>query len=124
MSDKNTNCCKETIVHQLLKVQAQVTITPIIKSGRPSVRCINTEIRPGSNCAERRKVCYQRRRESDCSPGKCTFTVDQILCVEIPISIDLDVDVDSGIVCCGRPELGPCKHPHQEPDCADLSKKL
>lgn len=32
-----------------------------------------------------------------------------MICVEIPIAIGVDVDVDSGIVRCGTPDFGPCK---------------
>lgn len=124
MSDQNTDCGKEAIIHQLLKVQAQVTVTPIIKDGRPRVYCIDSDIRPACDDDEDRRAYYQRRRESEDSDGKCTFTVTQVLCVEIPISVDVDVDVDQGIVRCGRPEFGPCEHPRKELDCMDQSEEL
>lgn len=36
---------------------------------------------------------------------ECNYTLTQILCIEIPISIDANVDIKEGIACCGRPEI-------------------
>ncbi len=37
MSYPNNDCCTETLIHQLVKVQAQVTVTPLVKHGEPRV---------------------------------------------------------------------------------------
>lgn len=110
MSKQKINCCKDTIIHQLLNVQAQVTVTPDIDAGKPKVFCVDSKIKP--NCH------YDKKKKSD----KCTFTISQALCVEIPFSIDIDVDVDEGIICCGNPELGPCKQYYREIDCTDQNE--
>lgn len=119
MSDQYTNYNKETIVHQLLKVQAQVTVTPTIKEGKPIIYCVKSDIKPGIDCDERKNAYYQKWKEPARVDNKCTFTLTQLLCVQIPISMDVGVDVDQGIVHCDTPQLGPCKFPHKEYDSAD-----
>ncbi|HNS79656.1 MAG TPA: hypothetical protein PKM17_13495 [Syntrophorhabdus sp.] len=100
MEDKHINC-EETIVHQMVKVQAQVSVEPYIKCGRSKVYCIDSHIRPDCECDE--------IKEPERCDKKCTFTLTQVICVEIPIAIGVDVDVDPGIVRCGTPDFGPCK---------------
>ncbi|NLB18510.1 MAG: hypothetical protein GX825_07260 [Syntrophomonadaceae bacterium] len=39
------------------------------------------------------------------SNQKYNYTLTQLICVEIPISIDADVDIKEGITCCGKPEV-------------------
>lgn len=99
MEDKHTDC-EETIVHQLVKVQAQVTVDPHVKCGKSKVYCIDSHIKPGCECDD--------IIEHDRCGDKCTFTLTQLFCVEIPVAIGVDVDVDSGIVHCGIPDFGPC----------------
>lgn len=148
MSDCHKGCpdhtACEAVVHQLLEVEAQITVTPLIKHGEPKVFCLETEIKPGclkgdcpdqhpvpveslchlaktyfdghekenesaqESSREKRKTGWQMKKESEKPRGKCTFTVAQTICVEIPIAFDVDVDVDKGVVCCHEPDIGPC----------------
>jgi len=125
VSDQHAECDKEKIIRQLLKVQAQVTVTPLVKHGMPKVYCINSSLKRNFDCCVR-ECCdydcchcdccdccdccdwdpvYDTAWESGRTKHKCNFTLTQLICVEIPISIDADVDVDEGIVCCGRPDF-------------------
>lgn len=108
--DKSMDCDKEKTIHQLLEVQAQITITPLIRHGKPKVTCFDSDIKQDceQDCSWD-ELCSFRRRRCD----KNTFTLRQLICVEIPFSIDVDVDVDQGISCCCRPEFGPCRHNHK-----------
>lgn len=124
MSNQYTNCDKEKIIRQLLKVQAQITVTPQVKHGIPKVYCIKSNIKPNSNCYNHDcydcdcdccdcdccDCCgcdsdYNATWESGGSKHRCNFTLTQVICVEIPISIDTDVDIDEGIICCSKPEF-------------------
>lgn len=109
MSDQHTKCDKENLVHQLLKVQAEVTITPLVTHGPPKVCCIDSEIKPDFDCDK-----WTELKEAN---GKCSFTLTQIFCVEIPIELDVDVAIDKGIIGCGKPDFGPCKTPCKKPPC-------
>jgi len=92
------------LVHQYVKVQAQVTVTPIVKHGMPKVYCIDADIDPG-RCD---KDCPASNGDAK-RPGKYTFCVEKTLCIEVPIFYDIDVDVDrEGVKYCGDPEFGPC----------------
>jgi hypothetical protein len=93
----------DTIVHQLLELEAKVTLTPHIKNGKPKIFCIDSEIQP---CCESEK---EDGEKLELAAKKCCFTVSQVICVEIPISFDVDVDVDKGIVNCCKPDFGPCE---------------
>jgi hypothetical protein len=128
VSDKYNSCDKETILSQLLKVQAQVKVIPLVKHGKPIVRCIKTGIKPHSSCCDYGfDVCDDYDEygldcdyESDCyccrNPGcgfacepedTCDFTLTQLICVEIPISFDADVNIKKGVLCCGKPDIVP-----------------
>jgi hypothetical protein len=102
------NC--DAIVHQLLEVEAQVTVKPLIKHGKPMVYCVDTEIQTDRNCKEE-----EEENGSDKS-DKCKFTVTQVICVEIPLSFSVDVDINDGRIDCSVPEVGPCavKTKHHE----------
>lgn len=105
MLDQFDSCDKQNIVHQLVKVQAQVKVTPVVKHGIPKVYCVDASMKPGCN------------RDFDCSccGSDCNFTLIQTICVEIPICFDADVDIKKGILCCGDPDIKPdCVH-----DCRD-----
>jgi len=99
---------KELLVNQLIKALTQVCIKPSSTHGRPKICCLDTKIKQGCD-AEDFKDC--------CKPGeKCVFTVSQLFCVEVPIMLDIDVDVNEAIACCGKPEFGPCKPFKDESD--------
>lgn len=124
MTDQITKCDKETLVHQFLKVQAQVTVKPIVKQGEPKVHCIDSDINPDYNCYENKKAGQQTERKPEKEIGKSTFTLTQVLCVEIPLTVGVDVDVDHGIARCGKPDFGPCKSRCKKTDVKDKSPKL
>lgn len=111
----STNDDNEAIVHQLVKVQAQVVITPLVKHGTPKVYCVAADFNQDCNCDIYRGDCCNIRRN-----GECGFTLTQILCIEIPISFDVDVDVNGRISCCGKADLGPCCTPPKKPCSTDL----
>ncbi len=100
---EHSNC--EALVHQLLEVEAHVTITPLIKHGKPIISCVESDIQP---CCDSEK---EKEEKSETAARKCTFTVTQLICVEIPIAFDVEVDVDQGIATCCTPDFGPCKTP-------------
>lgn len=97
-----SSCEKRALVHQCVEVNANVTVTPILDHGNPTVLCIKSEVYPGHCCKEEITSC-------DCSSESCTFHVSQVLCVEIPISFGVEVDVDKGHIKCEKPDFGPCK---------------
>lgn len=103
MHEQNDKC-KENIIRELLKVQAQITVTPLVRHGEPKVFCIDSCIKPNKRCPDHGYGC-DTFWESGCSRNRCNFTLTQVICVEIPISFDAEVDIKEGIVCCGRPEI-------------------
>ncbi|QHI71787.1 hypothetical protein [Aminipila terrae] len=48
---------------------------------------------------------YNTTCEPISSPCKYNYTLTQVICIEIPICIDAEVDIHEGIACCGRPEV-------------------
>ena len=117
MSYPNNDCCTETLIHQMVKVQAQVTVTPLVKHGKPKVYCIETYFKSPDNCNVYKGDCRRTRCKSENCDG--TFNVTQVFCIEIPISFDVDVDVDKGILCCDDPEFGPCSPLPEKSGCKD-----
>ncbi len=104
MSNQYNTCGKENILSQLLKVQAQIKVTPLVKHGRPKVYCISSGIKPNSqDCDYKCDSCDDDYE----SAGTCKFTLTQLIKVEIPISFDADVDIKKGVLCCGKPEIVP-----------------
>jgi hypothetical protein len=118
MPDQFDSCDKEKMIHQLVKVQAQVKVAPHVRHGIPKVHCIDTRIKPRFDSCN--------GEENDCDPACCThnncdFTLTQLICVEIPISFGVDVDIKKGILCCGVPHIKPGCRRHSkgdlDPDC-------
>lgn len=141
MPNQYNKCDKENIIQQLVKVQAEITVTPLVKHENPKVYCIDSCIKPNSDCCNQQCCncnycdcdyeccdCYNQRccncnycncdccdrnpnQDTTCESGrsktKCNYTLTQIICVEIPISIDADIDIKEGIVCCDRPNAKP-----------------
>lgn len=124
MPNQYNKCDKENTIEQLIKVQAQITVTPLVEHGNPKVYCIDSCIKPISDCCNQQCCncnyydcnCYDYcdrnpNQNTTCESGKsktkCNYTLTQIICVEIPISIDADVDIKEGIVCCDRPNAKP-----------------
>lgn len=129
MPYKYKKCNKENIISQLVKVQAQVTVTPLVAYGKPKVCCIHSSLTPNSGypceCCDHNSYEYNSNCNSmDCnfvewdaeynetcelgsSGSKCNFTLTQVICIEIPISIDADVNVKEGIACCDKHDVKP-----------------
>lgn len=117
-------CDRDSIIHQLIKVEAQVTVTPQVKHGVPKVYCIDSEIKPvcdsdcdsGTDCGDGNYCDYDcdydcdGRWKSSMTGNKCAFKLTQIICIEIPVMFDAEVDIKKGIVCCGEPDIEPCDH--------------
>lgn len=124
MLDQFDYCDKENIIHQLIKVQAQVKVTPLVKHGVPKIHCIKSCIKLHSDCPDDECDCPDYDWDCDCteeSDHDCNFTLTQIICVEVPISFDVDVDVKKGILCCGKPDIKPdCKHDFE----VDVNKQI
>lgn len=97
-----SSCEKRALVHQCVEINANVTVTPILDHGDPTVSCIKSEVCSGHSCKEKESVNCDSCSES------CTFHVSQVLCVEIPICFGVEVDVEKGHIRCGRPDFGPC----------------
>jgi len=139
MDEQNNKCEKENLIRQLVKVQAQVTVTPDVRHGPPKVTCLDSCIKPNYcsfeedyyDCRYYNPDCCDRDRcwhnlyncnyesnyddyccgdfdyDSTLSNGRCNYTLTQIICIEIPISMDADIDIKEGILCCGEPEILP-----------------
>lgn len=114
MSDPNKKCEKDILVHQLVKAQADVNIEPHVRHGMPKIYFIDTDIVPHCECEDCHKPVCETEKKPPMPGDKCCFTVTQVLCVEIPIIFDVDVDVDEGKIRCCKPDLGPCKPPCRE----------
>lgn len=121
MLDQLNSCGKENIIHQLVKVQAQVKIKPLVKHGIPRVYCVDSCIRPHFDRCNGESIdfdCCNCDHNCDFTCGSdnsCNFTLTQLICVEIPISFNADVDIKKGIVCCGDPDVRPeSKHDSNE----------
>lgn len=114
MPDKHTDCDNKALIHQLVKVQAQVTVTPLVKHGKPKVYCIdipccNCECNCNCDCDRCYEDYFQIWRPIGRPHNNCTFNFTQALLIEIPIAFEVDTDINQGIQCCGKPEIGPCK---------------
>jgi len=124
MSDKYNECDKDSIIHQFLKLQAQVTSTPHVKHGKPKISCFYSNLKPDCKCPE---CAEDTEAETQGFTNKCgnncAFTLTQLICVQIPIAFDVDVDINEEVVCCGKPAFGPCK-PQCYPCTTEESEKI
>lgn len=82
--------CKP-IVSTEVCVEADVTVTPIVTPGNPVVNCIGDPFI--GTCEELGFIPSPN--------GTCMFTVSQILCVNIPIMFNAEVEAVAGDVACG-----------------------
>lgn len=122
MSDQNEKCKKEKHVYQLVKVQGQVRVKPKIKQGPARVYCLETDIRPhGERC---RGIVDFPQKDSINYEDSCSFTVSQMLCVEVPIAFDAVAEVSRGRIVCGKPRPTPCKVPVYKCACMNKEKML
>jgi len=86
----------DRIVSQQVCVEANVTVSPTVVAGTPVV-----------NCVGRPSLLRCRARGFTPSPtGTCTFSVSQVLCVNIPIHFDARATAVRGAVACGLPSTG------------------
>nr|WP_315020012.1 hypothetical protein [uncultured Aminipila sp.] len=129
MLNENNKCDKENVIRQLMKVEAQVTVTPLVEHGHPKVYFVNSCINPNLDCSNDEcnncNYCdclnhdshnsaypfwgsdHSITCESDKSKHKFNYTLTQVICIEIPISIDAEVDIKEGIACCDSPDVNP-----------------
>ena len=96
MSNIKIPCPEEKVIRQLVKIQTEATITPHLKPIKPKIYCVDAR---ECNCNSCCKSCNSKCNWNK-SKGKCTSTITQVLCIEIPISFDVDVDVSQGAICC------------------------
>lgn len=83
-------------------VEADVTVTPSVVAGTPTVNCVGNP----------QTVSCQGRGFTPSTTDSCVFTVSQVLCVSIPITFDAEATAVLGLVACGEVFNGP--------DCQDL----
>ncbi|MHC1723951.1 MAG: hypothetical protein AB9836_12195 [Aminipila sp.] len=131
MPDQFNVCNKENLIKQLLEVQAEVTVTPLVEHGNPKVYCLESSIKPNSYCCNYKchncnycNCCsyewYNCKDNQNITPWECgdlrqqyNYTLTQVICVEIPLSIDADVNIKEGIVSCGRPDVKPINNKNE-----------
>ncbi|RLQ96350.1 hypothetical protein [Falsibacillus albus] len=82
------------IVSQQVCVEAVVTITPNVTPGDPMVACVGLPT-VGTTCADLGFT------PSTTIPGSCTTTFAQVLCVNMPLTFNADVQATPGQVGCG-----------------------
>ncbi|WP_205688796.1 hypothetical protein [Bacillus sp. BHET2] len=96
--EKQTNLQQEEgctdIVSQQVCVEAVVTITPTVTPGEPMVTCVGLPV-VGRTCADLGFT------PSTTMPGSCTTTYAQVLCVNIPLTFNAEVQATPGQVGCG-----------------------
>lgn len=85
------------IVSSQVCVEADVTITPTVTAGTPTVNCIGNPT----------TATCQSMGFTPSVDGTCSFTFAQVLCINVPITFDADVDAQRGDVACGMPFTGP-----------------
>nr|WP_315020014.1 hypothetical protein [uncultured Aminipila sp.] len=91
---QNQDAVCESIVHETVCVQGNVTITPSIVSGPSTSFCVGNPI-IGSCPGELRR--------------NCVFTVSQNICVQIPLTFSATATAASNGIVCGIPDIGPCE---------------
>ncbi|NLJ57942.1 MAG: hypothetical protein GX339_03750 [Tissierellia bacterium] len=104
MDNQYNKCEKENLIRQLVEVQAQVSVIPHVRHGTPEVSCLDCCIKPNLNCCEKDYYdcgcCdWEYRRH------KFNYTLTQLICLEIPIWIDADVEIKEGISGYGKPKI-------------------
>ena len=83
--------CTRTVSKEVC-VEANVTINPTVVAGTPIVNCVGgPSLR---SCAAQGFIPSET--------GTCTFTVSQVLCVNVPIQFDAQARVVRGTVACGE----------------------
>ncbi|MFV0516588.1 MAG: hypothetical protein ACK5MV_04265 [Aminipila sp.] len=117
MGNTNFNCDKNSVIQQQLQVQAEISISPVVEHGTPKLFCMDSKIIP--NCNYRNKYCnnyncpyygncYDLCYFNNCHPNSSeeyNYTLCQTICVEIPIFLDAEVNIDKGISCCCEPKI-------------------
>lgn len=83
-------------------VEADITITPTVVAGTPVVNCVGNP--STESCLD--------MGFAPSATGSCTFSVSQVLCVNIPITFDAEANAVQGTVACGDIFNGP--------DCEDI----
>ena len=84
--DRDRDGCR-TVVTKRVEVQTPVSVDVSTRSGDVNIVCSKPRITSGPPRAE-------------CSSGRCEFTVNQMICVEIPIRYRVQTDVKDSYVDC------------------------
>ena len=83
----HSNCACERVINKDIEISTPVSASPIVKVGKIKRECCKPQI------------CHVRG---------CEFVIKQIICVEIPICYDVDVDIGDSYTDCV---------PDCDPDC-------
>lgn len=86
----------DTTVSQLVNVCVPVTVKPFAMIGHTTTFC----------CGRPRIGTEPCVGEPE---GICTFTVSQVICVEVPLSFGASVKKGETLVACGTADFGECK---------------
>lgn len=93
----DTETCNVT-ASQLVNVCVPITITPSVCIGPTSTTCCGDPIVGTQPCG-------------GTPGGTCTFTVSQLICVEVPVNFDATATPGEPFVACGTPAPGDCVCP-------------
>jgi len=92
-SQQTTEC--PTVVHETVSVQAEVTITPKVVVGEVTSYCVGNPII--GTCPL-----------DPCPAEKCTFSVSQNICVQVPMTFSAKAEAREAGIVCSTPTAGPC----------------
>ncbi len=91
----------ETTTSQLINICLPVTIEPFACLGRTRTVCCGSAVIGDVPCSGQPN-------------GSCTFTVSQLLCVEVPITFGANTIPGNTYVRCGAPTPGTCECPPED----------
>ena len=77
---------------------------------KPKVFCIDYAVGPNFDWDEQQQPCKPTIEDSDEKQQMCLYYHPNYY-VEVPIEMNMDVDVDAGIIRCSKPNIGPCASP-------------
>lgn len=91
----------EVVASQLINVCVPVTVTPFATTGPVSTICCGDPVINDDACIG--------------EPGRaCTFTVSQLICVEVPVNFGADAAPGRTFVQCNPATDGPCECPPED----------
>ncbi len=77
--------------YQTIQIQAPITVTPHVQTGRPITRCCGDPV-----------VSSGRASRPGCRNGSCIFTIRQEICVAVPVTFHATAATDDIFVDCDR----------------------